>query len=57
MNLNLLVIRRATLSQLFVAKYSTNDLASIKVYNSLTKQKESLKLKHSNTLYWYSCGI
>lgn len=28
----------------------------IKVYNSLTKQKEPLELKNKNVLYWYSCG-
>ena len=29
---------------------------NLKVYNSLTKQKEELELKNKNVLYWYSCG-
>ena len=28
----------------------------LKVYNSLTKDKETLQLKDKNVLYWYSCG-
>ena len=41
--------------KVFRRNFSTN-LQNIKVYNSLTKQKESLKLNNNNILYWYSCG-
>ena len=35
----------------------TPSTSGINVYNSLTKQKEPLKLKQEgNTLYWYTCG-
>ena len=39
----------------FNRRFSTS-IERIKVYNSLTKQKESLKLNNNNILYWYSCG-
>jgi hypothetical protein len=41
--------------KVFRRKFSSN-LENIKVYNSLTKQKEPLKLNNNNLLYWYSCG-
>lgn len=37
-------------------KSSNYSLKDIKVYNSLSKKKESLSLKHGNNLIWYSCG-
>jgi hypothetical protein len=33
-----------------------NNDDQIFVYNTLSKSKEPLNLKHKNTLYWYSCG-
>lgn len=33
-----------------------NDAEEIHVFNSLTKRKEKLSLRHKNLLYWYSCG-
>ena len=32
------------------------DCTKISVFNTLTKQKEPLKLRNENTLYWYTCG-
>lgn len=52
-----LILKRLPLNKCLSYKYSTSLDTNIQVYNSLTKQKETLKLKNNNNLYWYSCGI
>jgi cysteinyl-tRNA synthetase len=39
-----------------VALRRHNSTGAVSVYNTLTKRKEPLSLRHKNTLYWYSCG-
>ena len=40
----------------FSSKRYQASVASLKVYNSVSKKVEPFKLNYPNALYWYSCG-
>jgi hypothetical protein len=44
------------LNSIELKKGYIHKVSDLNVYNSLTKNKEPLKLNNKNVLYWYSCG-
>ena len=49
-------VKISSLLRFCVKVTSVRQLSTLKVYNSLSKSKEPLQLKHDNNLLWYSCG-